>query len=112
MVNSDPLAQPLAVYVAIFCIAIAGGLVGYLNKNAPKEWGQALIVVLTSCFTGFLAFCLCLAREWDMAWTLITVGVVGMMGKRAVSEMEQIVRARIAPGSAPQPPTPEQEAQE
>lgn len=96
MVNTDPLAQPLSVYLVVLTVAIIGGLVGYLNKNAAKDWVQALIVVLTSGFTGFIVFCLCLVKQVDMAWTLIAVGVVGMMGKRAVVDLESIVRAKFS----------------
>lgn len=91
----DPLGLPTKMYVIVFAIAIAGGLVGYLNEAKKPSIGEALTVVLTSAFLGFIAFLLCLAREWSIHWTLITVGIVGMMGKRAAVDLTNIVRLRL-----------------
>lgn len=102
MDSTDPLSYPLQVYIAVFVVAIAGGLVGYLNKEVSRSWGQVFTVVLTSSFFGFMAFCICVARGWDMTWTLVVVGVIGVMGKRAIVDMQNIVKIRL--GLPPEPP--------
>lgn len=105
METADPLNLPLATYLLIIGVAVAGGLVGYLNKSVVGRptWGQALVVAFTSGFLGFLAFCICIAKGWTMPWTLVTVGVVGLMGKRAIIDLQNIVKIRFG-----LPPTTEQ----
>lgn len=102
---ADPLDLPLATYLLVLGVAVAGGLVGYLNKSALERlsWGQALIVAFTSGFLGFLAFCICLAKDWSMPWTLVTVGAIGLMGKRAIVDIQNIVRIRLGLLPAEQP---------
>ncbi len=105
MNSADPLNLPLATYLLVLGVAVAGGLVGYLNKSAFEKlsWGQALIVAFTSGFLGFLAFCICLAKGWTMPWTLVTVGVIGLMGKRAIVDIQNVVRIRLGLLPAEQP---------
>lgn len=97
MDSVDPLSLPLTTYVLIISTAVVGGLVGYLNKpvGGRPSWGEAMVVTLTSAFLGFLAFCICLANEWSMPWTLVTVGVIGLMGKRAIVDMQNVIRIRL-----------------
>lgn len=104
MEAADPLNLPLSTYLLVIGVAVAGGLVGYLNKSAgPPSWAQALVVAFTSGFLGFLAFCICLAKGWSMPWTLVTVGVVGLMGKRAIVDLQNVVRIRFGLPPAEQP---------
>lgn len=104
MANVDPLSYPPAVYVTIFVVAVVGGLVGYLNKSEIKRsWGQVFTVALTSGFFGFMAFCICIARGFDMTWTIVCVGIVGVMGKRVVIDFQNMVKLRM--GLPPTPPT-------
>lgn len=109
MESADPLSQPLATYFIVIGVAIAGGLVGYLNKSVVGRptWWEAAVVAFTSGFVGFLAFCICLARGWDMSWTLVTVGVVGLMGKRAIVDLQNIVKIRLG-----LPPTEQPDSEE
>jgi uncharacterized membrane protein (UPF0136 family) len=103
MGSVDPLSYPLKVYILVFIVAIAGGLVGYLNKEVERSLGQVFTVILTSSFFGFMCFCICLARGWDMTWTLVSVGMVGVMGKRAVVDFQNIIKIRM--GLPPSPPS-------
>lgn len=104
----DPLNLPLSTYSIIIGVAVAGGLVGYLNKSVGRpSWTEALVVVFTSGFLGFLAFCICIAQGWNMPWTLVAVGVVGLMGKRAIVDLQNIVRLRF--GLAPTTERPDSE---
>lgn len=103
MDNVDPLSFPPMTYAVIFVVAIIGGLVGYLNKEAKRSWGEVFTVVLTSGFFGFMCFCICIAKGFDMTWTLVSVGIVGVMGKRVVVDFQNIIKLRM--GLPPTPPT-------
>lgn len=103
MDSPDPLAYPALTYLVLFAVAVVGGLVGYLNKEVNRSWGQVFTVVLTSSFFGFMAFCICIAKGFDMTWTLVIVGIVGVMGKRVVSDFQNIIKIRL--GLPPEPPT-------
>lgn len=101
MGTTDPLAFPAATYVAVLTVAVVGGLVGYLNKgNNPKLW-EAGIAALTSAFLGFIAFCICVAKQVEMSWTLVYVGLIGVMGRRAFTELLNSARARLGLPPAP-----------
>lgn len=95
MDSPDPLAYPASMYITLLVVAIVGGVVGYLNKEAQRSWGQVFTVVLTSSFFGFMTFCLCVAKGLDTTYTLMAVGIVGFMGKRVVIDFQNMIKLRL-----------------
>lgn len=96
------MSIPLTTLVWVLGIAAMGGLVSYLNKPEPKTIGGVLIVLLTSGFTGFMAYCLCVENEVSVGMTTVIVGIVGMMGKRAGDDFQNMVRTRLGIPTADQ----------
>lgn len=101
--SMDVLGLPIAHYVWIMGVAVAGGLAGYLNKTSTYTVKDLVKSAVTSAFTGFLAFCACFEESVPMGWTLFAVGIAGLMGKRAWNDLENILRLRA--GLPPQAPT-------
>lgn len=86
----------LLTFAWVFGLAAIGGVVSYLNKPEPKTVGGFAKAVVTSGFTGFLAYCVCMEKEVSTGWTTFVVGVVGMMGKRAWTDFETLIRMKFA----------------
>lgn len=85
----------LLTFLWVVGVAAVGGLVSYLNKPEPKTIGGVCTVILTSGFTGFMAYCLCVESEQSSGMTTLIVGVVGMMGKRAGDDFQSMVLNRL-----------------
>lgn len=86
---------PLLTIAWVLGIAAVGGLVSYLNSPGQKSFGAALVVIVTSGFTGFMAYCICVERQYTTGWTTFIVGVAGLMGKRAWADFWGMVQARV-----------------
>lgn len=92
---TDPLAQPIIVYLTVMGVAVVGGLVGYFNKAPKKSLGQMAAVMLTSLFIGFMTLCVSAMKGLSVAETLFYSGFAGLMGKRVLSDAEQILKRRM-----------------
>jgi hypothetical protein len=109
MVATDVLSLPASTYLLVLGLAVAGGLVGLMNKAGKYKFWDFFKAAATSAFTGFLAFCACFEAGAAMGMTLFAVGVAGLMGKRAWDDMESIFRMRAGlPPKAPDTDTARQ----
>lgn len=89
------MSIPIITLLWVLGIASMGGLVSYLNKPEPKTIGGVLVVLITSGFTGFMAYCICVENKMTVGWTTVIVGVIGMMGKRAGDDFIAMVRGKL-----------------
>jgi len=99
--TADVLSLPVTTYLWVIGVAVMGGLVGVLNKSNTYRAAEFIKAALTSGFTGFMAFCAAFEAGWSTGWTLFSVGIAGLMGKRAWDDLENVWRMRI--GAPPKP---------
>lgn len=96
----DPAAYSGATYYWVMFLAMWGGAVRIMReiKFGGKSWKEiAFIVVcelLTSGFTGLMAFYSCQAAGVSEKYAPFIIGMAGYMGGRALSFMEEIYKGK------------------
>ena len=95
MEGASVLELPWTTYLWVFGLSILGGMVGYLNKPEGHSWRETGIIIVTSCFNGFMIICVCVASGFRTEIAMFACGIVGMMGRRAWRDFERLLRTYL-----------------
>lgn len=93
--NKDPFGYPLSTYLWVFAIALAGGLVKYLNHTGRFSMYGLIRDLVTAGFAGLLTFWLCEWTSINGPLSAVLIATSGLMGTRALKEIENLYRLRM-----------------
>ena len=103
---------PLSTYLWVICLSSISGTVRYLNEfaairqGAPKHGNELLYFfrdVLTGVVSGLMAFWLCESFSIKEPLNAVVVTIAGIMGNRAWTEFEMLLKAVILRMPLPPP---------
>lgn len=101
MPEKDPATYSLLTYAWVMALSAWGGVVGYIRKvnsgSIPRySFMEFIGEVVTSAFAGMLTFWLCEAAGISPLVTAAMVGISGHMGSRAIYQIENWAKRRLA----------------
>jgi hypothetical protein len=99
--SRNPLDYSLKQYLLVLGFALLGGLVGWYNKvrsGVIPGWSINHLVgeLCTSAFAGLMTFWVCEWMNFAPLLTAALTGVMGHMGTRAVTMLEEFATKRFS----------------
>lgn len=84
------LTSGIVTYIWVVGVSLWGGLVSFLEKEAPFSWVRLFAHLLSSSFAGLMTFYLCQAGSVPEPLTGVFCGVAAHMGTPALLKMKVI----------------------
>ncbi len=103
--SKDPFGYPFLTYLWVVSLACVGGAVRYLNTATKMSWLVLLRDVFTAGFAGLLTFWLCEWTDVQGPLAAVLIATSGLMGTRALKEIENLYRIRLGLQLNPGPAT-------
>lgn len=101
MDNKNPFSYPPTTFLSVFALSALAGAVRYLNKSPSDQLSflRLSIEILTSMFSGLLAFWLCEYAGIKGPLSAVMIAVAGLMGSRAWDELENLWKLKLLSAS-------------
>jgi hypothetical protein len=93
--KNNPFGYSLITYLWVIGLACAGGVVKYLNGTNGFTVRMLVRDIVTAGFMGLITFWLCQWTQINGPLSAILIATSGLMGNRAVKELEFIYRTRF-----------------
>lgn len=93
--SKDPFGYSLLTYAWVVGLACVAGVVKYLNSKESFSWRNATRDVITSAFTGVVAFWTAEYYSVNGPLQAVAIAISAVMGNRAWVEFENIIRMRF-----------------
>jgi|ERR1700682_2819845 len=93
--KDNPFGYSLLTYIWVIGLACAGGVVKYLNGTNGFTIRMLVRDIVTAGFMGLITFWLCQWTQISGPLSAILIATSGLMGNRAVKELEFIYRTRF-----------------
>src|ERR1700748_1737331 len=93
--NKDPFGYSASTYLWVIGVALIGGAVKYLNHSNKFSFIVLVRDLVTAGFAGLLTFWLCEWTSISGPLSAVLIATAGLMGTRALREIENLYRLRM-----------------
>ena len=93
--KENPFGYSAVTYLWVIGLACAGGIVKYLNGTNGFTLRMLIRDIVTAGFMGLITFWLCQWTQINGPLSAILIATSGLMGNRAVKELEYIYRIKF-----------------
>ena len=84
------LTSDVIVYIWVMGVSLWGGLVSFLEKDAPFTWAKLFAHLTSASFAGLMTYYLCQASNVPEPLTGVFCGLAAHMGTPALMRMKII----------------------
>lgn len=84
------LTSGVIVYIWVIGVSLWGGLVSFLEKDAPFSWAKLFAHLLSASFAGLMTYYICQAGSVPEPLTGVFCGVAAHMGTPALLKMKVV----------------------
>lgn len=95
MDQKNPFGYPLDTYLGVLVVACVAGVIKHINSTRKINVAKFFIDVLTAGFMGVVTFWLLEAIPIRGPMSAVLIAAGGLMGNKAVLELEALYKAKI-----------------